>query len=170
MAAAYAEAHQILRITPLLIRLWRLTSQDKGGPLEVTYAWAEGGRTLIRVEIVASWMSPKGVREWFRCPECQRRVGALYAAAPGEAFACRWCKKLRYASQVRLRALERLATKEGYAWAKAALRRPRGSRQWPNWRPGRRRSSTVWIERGRLLAGGDAPASRRSTTAGRRRR
>ena len=38
-----------------------------------------------------------GSRKWFRCPECDRRVGLLYG---GEVlFLCRHCYRLPYASQ-----------------------------------------------------------------------
>lgn len=38
-----------------------------------------------------------GVRLWFLCPACDRRVVALYGS--GRLFLCRHCNKLTYASQ-----------------------------------------------------------------------
>ena len=38
-----------------------------------------------------------GVRQWFTCPSCSKRVAALYG--PGKYFACRTCCGLGYASQ-----------------------------------------------------------------------
>jgi hypothetical protein len=38
-----------------------------------------------------------GVRRWFECPVCLRRVAAIYA--PEWYFACRHCSNLKYSSQ-----------------------------------------------------------------------
>jgi hypothetical protein len=38
-----------------------------------------------------------GVRHWFRCPRCSRRVAIIYGAGP--YFACRHCHNLAYACQ-----------------------------------------------------------------------
>lgn len=38
-----------------------------------------------------------GVRQWFTCPNCGKRVAVLYG--PGKYFACRTCCGLGYASQ-----------------------------------------------------------------------
>lgn len=38
-----------------------------------------------------------GLRHWFACPACGRRVAVIYGA--GRLFACRQCKGLAYASQ-----------------------------------------------------------------------
>lgn len=38
-----------------------------------------------------------GVRPWFRCPKCSRRVAVLFLRAAG--FACRRCQRVAYASQ-----------------------------------------------------------------------
>ena len=158
--AIFAEAHQVVRVGRRLLRLAALTGWMECHPLELMFCWPDGERTLIRVRIVASWQSPKGARLWFACPGCEQRVGALYAAAPGEPFACRRCKRLRYVTQLRPRAIERLAA-QGVAWAKAAQARPRGSRQWSNWRPGRRRTSAAWVERGALMAAPERAPRRR---------
>jgi hypothetical protein len=37
-----------------------------------------------------------GVRWWFTCPMCKRRMGKLYLSFKGNYFACRRCCDLRY--------------------------------------------------------------------------
>ena len=39
-----------------------------------------------------------GLRWWFRCPRCKRRVAKLYVPADGISFACRLCHALTYTS------------------------------------------------------------------------
>lgn len=39
-----------------------------------------------------------GLRWWFHCPECGRRVGKLYLAPGAERFLCRHCHDLAYES------------------------------------------------------------------------
>jgi hypothetical protein len=52
------------------------------------------------VAVVWSWCHFGGLRPWFQCPHCQRRVGKLYNNG-GSYCACRLCYELRYASQRR---------------------------------------------------------------------
>jgi len=44
-----------------------------------------------------------GVRYWFACPSCYRRVGALYLARGDIYFRCRHCNNLTYWSRNRCR-------------------------------------------------------------------
>ncbi len=44
-----------------------------------------------------------GKRLWFLCPNCSRRVGALYLPSQALFFACRHCYGLRYEVQTRHR-------------------------------------------------------------------
>jgi hypothetical protein len=44
-----------------------------------------------------------GVRYWFACPVCGRRVGGLYLAPGGRNFVCRRCNNLSYRSRNRSR-------------------------------------------------------------------
>ena len=59
-----------------------------------------------------------GVRPWFRCPACARRVAVIYGVA--RLFACRRCKGLAYASQAEaqddraLRSADRIRKKLGW--------------------------------------------------------
>lgn len=52
-----------------------------------------------------------GMRAWFTCPDCLRRVGALYLGGAG--MACRHCLGLIYSSQC--------ASDKARAWQKAGL-------------------------------------------------
>ena len=72
-----------------------------------TYAISdrEGNSTPydIEVSLVTTSYNFGGVRYWFACPMCSRRVGGLYLA-PGESyFMCRGCNNLTYRSRNRCR-------------------------------------------------------------------
>ena len=56
---------------------------------------AEAIRQIVALEITPGTLG--GVRPWFRCPACARRVAVIYGV--GRLFACRRCKGLAYASQ-----------------------------------------------------------------------
>ena len=63
----------------------------------------EGNNTPydLEVSLVTTSCNFGGVRYWFACPECSKRVGGLYLA-PGERyFMCRKCNKLTYHSRNR---------------------------------------------------------------------
>ena len=63
---------------------------------------------VIGVELATSTTSFGGVRYWFRCPSCGRRVGVLYYR---DGYACRQCNKVVYESQYDRPAM-RKATKQ----------------------------------------------------------
>lgn len=48
------------------------------------------------VPLVATSCNFGGVRRWFRCPECKKRVAVIYAS---RSCACRHCHELVYLSQ-----------------------------------------------------------------------
>ncbi len=50
-----------------------------------------------RVQLQTTPCHLGGLRHWFTCPRCSRRVAVLYA--PGRYFACRQCVGLGYATQ-----------------------------------------------------------------------
>ncbi len=63
----------------------------------------EGNSTSydLEVSLVTTPCNFGGVRYWFACPMCSRRVGGLYLA-PGERyFMCRKCNNLTYHSRNR---------------------------------------------------------------------
>jgi hypothetical protein len=72
----------------------------------ITYAISDGmGNTNpydSRIRLITSPCNLRGVRYWFVCPDCGRRVGGLYLA-PGERyFRCRKCNNLTYRSRNRV--------------------------------------------------------------------
>jgi hypothetical protein len=44
-----------------------------------------------------------GIRYWFACPSCHRRVGVIYLSLQGHYFQCRHCNNLSYRSRNRCR-------------------------------------------------------------------
>ena len=63
-----------------------------------------------------------GVRWWFECPRCGRRVGKLYLPPRAVAYRCRLCWDLRYRSQ-RLANWDRRRWRADKLWARIT---PRG--------------------------------------------
>ena len=97
----FVEQCAIVRATARLLRqslLGRL-----GGALmaDLTVTWPDQQRVDFSVPVLTSQQAVGGVRYWFGCPRCDRRVGCLYSPAPSEPFWCRWCRGLRYMSQYR---------------------------------------------------------------------
>lgn len=52
-----------------------------------------------RVSLQTTPCNLGGVRYWFACPECRRRVGGLYLARGRRSFMCRSCANLTYRSR-----------------------------------------------------------------------
>ena len=75
---------------PGLVRLnankWRVDVEHRCGATQ-------------RIPIVWTECHFGGLRPWFKCIRCNRRVGKLYNT--GASLACRHCLELRYASQRR---------------------------------------------------------------------
>ncbi len=69
-------------------------------PLKIAYTFPDGRGREQQVELQAAPSCVGGVRWWFRCPSCGRRVQKLYLppASPEETFACRICHRLTYRS------------------------------------------------------------------------
>lgn len=87
---------------------WVWTDAETGERLaSIGYAVASNAVTLIytmsdspmrqHVPILTTECNFGGVRYWFGCPRCGRRVAVLYLRARG--FACRGCNRITYASQ-----------------------------------------------------------------------
>jgi hypothetical protein len=57
------------------------------------------GGAQQRIPVTWSRCNFGGLRPWFRCPRCDRRVGKLYNS--GASLACRQCRDLRYSCQRR---------------------------------------------------------------------
>ncbi len=66
--------------------------------LKIPYALPGGERREQQIELQAALSCVGGVRWWFRCPFCGRRVRKLYLppASAEETFACRHCHNLTY--------------------------------------------------------------------------
>jgi hypothetical protein len=56
-----------------------------------------------RIEFVSTSLAWGGVRWWFACPLCSRRVGCLYLPPEEFYFGCRRCYELTYQSSNRTR-------------------------------------------------------------------
>ena len=48
------------------------------------------------VEITSTKCNYGGLRKWFICPKCKRRVGVLYRKPLLASFLCRHCQNLTY--------------------------------------------------------------------------
>lgn len=53
----------------------------------------------IDVELITTETKFNGVRFWFKCPQCERRVGVLFKHPLSQAIGCRLCLHLRYRKQ-----------------------------------------------------------------------
>ena len=76
-----------------------LCCHGEGLTLTYRYRVAGGDWDDVTQPVALDWTPCRygGVRPWFRCPRCQRRVAVL--ALYGKLFLCRHCYKLPYASQ-----------------------------------------------------------------------
>jgi hypothetical protein len=57
---------------------------------------SELGIQGITVELITSNTGFGGVRYWFKCPQCKRRVGTLFTHAISQNLGCRSCLGLEY--------------------------------------------------------------------------
>lgn len=62
---------------------------------DVSGTWVE---MVSKLELLASKTNFNGLRFWFACPLCRRRVGKLYLPPGKLHFACRHCHELTYTS------------------------------------------------------------------------
>ncbi len=53
----------------------------------------------IDVELIAAETKYNGVRFWFKCPLCERRVGVLFKHPVSQSIGCRICLNLCYRKQ-----------------------------------------------------------------------
>lgn len=87
------------------------------------------------VSLVTTSCNLGGVRYWFICPACSRRVGGLYIAPGDRYFRCRHCDNLTYRSRNRVmmetfghtsRQIKRLLPKvKRWTWAGRPTRKAR---------------------------------------------
>lgn len=104
---------------------------DPGQCMTLRYATSETGtrsEVAQRVDLLETRCHLGGVRQWFACPCCGRRVALLYLR--WGRFACRYCQRVAYASQSedelgRLwRKQSKIEARLGEYWS-----RPKGMRQ-----------------------------------------
>jgi len=67
----------------------------------------EMGIRLVTTKLVSGVSG--GLRWWFECPKCKKRVGKLYLPPGEQAFACRECYGLTYQSNQRESKFEALS-------------------------------------------------------------
>ena len=53
----------------------------------------------IDIELIATETKFNGMRFWFKCPQCERRVGVLFKHTITEIIGCRICLNLHYRKQ-----------------------------------------------------------------------
>jgi hypothetical protein len=69
--------------------------------LNYTTTYTNGNTTNIDylIYLIKTQCYFQGVRYWFHCPQCGRRVGKLYLVNDDGRFTCRICNKLTYESR-----------------------------------------------------------------------
>ncbi len=77
---------------PFAIFMYTLTDRD-GNKTDYKYT----------VSLVTTPCNFGGIRYWFACPLCSRRVGGLYLVLGDAYFVCRGCNNLTYRSRNRCR-------------------------------------------------------------------
>lgn len=81
------------------------TPDSENGPDEisigVTSTWRDGQETYKRLRLTTTKPHFGGLRLWFECPRCNRRVAKLYPYLPARTYACRECLGLVYWLQYR---------------------------------------------------------------------
>lgn len=53
----------------------------------------------VDIELIATETKFNGMRFWFKCPHCERRVGVLFKHPITETIGCRLCLHLHYRKQ-----------------------------------------------------------------------
>jgi len=53
----------------------------------------------IDIELIATETRFNGMRFWFKCPHCERRVGVLFKRPASLTVGCRLCLNLHYGKQ-----------------------------------------------------------------------
>jgi hypothetical protein len=75
---------------------YKLTGEEGARAVALYYEW--GTARAQTVSLVSTVPHYGGLRWWFLCPRCGRRVGRLHLNAHAPAFACRACHNLTYES------------------------------------------------------------------------
>lgn len=67
--------------------------------LKATLLTASVQSTGIKLDFVTSKTGFGGVRYWFKCPVCAKRVGTIFSTPNSHKLACRACLGLKYRKQ-----------------------------------------------------------------------
>jgi len=97
---------------------WR--DQRTGERLLAMRYRADGRRVMLAcvewseaIGLTTTRLVSGGLRWWFECPRCGRRMGRLYVPPGERVFACRLCHNLTYLASQRT---PRPQAKSGYVW------------------------------------------------------
>lgn len=75
---------------------------EDAGNLELSYTMTGSNVADRRMEYTVPLQTTRpyfgGLRWWFTCPDCDRRVGKLYRPPNEDKYLCRYCHKLSYTS------------------------------------------------------------------------
>ena len=71
------------------------------GVADYTATWTDGTKTTGRIMLTTTVPHFGGVRYWYVCPDCRRRVAKLYPFDEDRQFRCRLCRELVYEIQHR---------------------------------------------------------------------
>jgi len=83
---------------------WHKFMYPNGRPnpsVGVSSLWADGQRTYASIKLTTTIPHFGGVRYWYVCPQCRRRVRKLYTTDADRVYACRHCWGLAYECQHR---------------------------------------------------------------------
>lgn len=69
------------------------------GKLKEILLYSEIEADGLKIGLITSATHYKGLRYWFKCPLCGRRVGKLYKQPINQGFGCRACLNLEYRSR-----------------------------------------------------------------------
>ncbi len=79
--------------------LYRVRIEDEWGELRLSYHSPSAGRQVLQtVYLTTTRPHYGGLRWWFCCPRCRRRVARLHLPSRVQRFGCRTCHDLSYES------------------------------------------------------------------------
>ncbi len=97
----FVEDCHVLRATAATFRSVQRYTDEPLTTVRVSVTWRDRRQTEMTVAVVTTRVRSGGLRYWFLCPRCRRRVGCLYTPSPDSAHRCRTCWDLKYLSQWR---------------------------------------------------------------------
>lgn len=94
LQVAHLVAQQCVFVGTTALKNAGLPKRDTG----LRYVLYQTPNQTVRIDIEPQSQPFGGARWWFKCPQCSRRCGRLYAKAPDESLRCRRCLGLAYLS------------------------------------------------------------------------